>query len=399
MAHILMVLDHTFPPDVRVENEAFTLAEAGFEVTVLSIGPDDRDSEESADGYRIVRVRIPAQVRNKMRGLSGTVPLLDVYLRRLLTRLYRQHAFDVIHAHDLYLFGPCLRAGRKLGIPVVGDMHENWVDVLRYYHWSTHYPGKLVINLDRWDRLETEWCLAVDRLVVVIEEMADRLEKKGVQREKLTVVPNTIRTSVFGSYPVDPELVESLRSELTLVYTGGMNSNRGLETTVEAMPSILEEIPGARLILVGDGAVRRDLEALVERLGLHDSITFTGWQSQDRIPSYIAGADIGLMPHLKTIHTDHTIPHKLFHYMYMGIPVVSSDCRPAQRIIESENAGLVFGSGNIAAFASCIVELAREPGRRQSMGKNGKSAVANRYNWDATSKGLVSCYRQMFPHG
>ena len=397
MAHILMVLDHTFPPDLRVENEAATLAKAGFEVTVFSIGPDDRDSEEFLDGYRIVRDRISATARNKMRGLAGTIPLLDVYVRRRLTRLHRQRPFDAIHAHDLYLFGPCLRAGRRLGLPVVGDMHENWPDALGHYHWSTHFPGKLFVNLQRWDRLETEWSLAVDELIVVIEEMADRMAQKGVPREKLTVVPNTISREEFGSYPIDEKLVRSLESDLTIVYTGGMDCDRGIETAIEAMPTILRSIPGARLVLVGDGAVRMDLEGLSEQLGVDSSVTFTGWQSQSRVRSYIAGADIGIIPHLKTVHTDHTIPHKLFHYMYMGLPIVASECRPLKRIIEAENIGLIHPSRDAAAFAGCILELADAPDRREAMGESGKSAVADRYHWDATSKGLVACYRRLFP--
>jgi len=396
MAHILMVLDHTFPPDLRVENEAATLAKAGFEVTVLSIGPDSRDSEEVVDGYRIVRDRISRNSRNKMRGLAGTIPFLDLYLVRLLKKLYLKRPFDAIHAHDLYLFGACLHAGRKLGLPVVGDMHENWPDALKHYHWSTHFPGRCLVSPRRWDRLETDWSLAVDELIVVIEEMADRLSDKGIPRDKLTVVPNTISLLEFGSYPVDAALARSIESDLTLVYTGGMDHHRGIRTAIEAMPAILESVPGARMVLVGDGAVRNQLKELGERLGLDESVTFTGWQPQNLIRSYIAGSDIGIIPHVKTVQNDHGLPHKLFHYMYMGLPIVASDCRPLRRIIETEMVGLIFRSGDAADFARCVLELARDPALMHSMGGRGKSAVEERYHWEATSKGLTECYRRLF---
>ena len=71
MPHILMVLDHAYPPDLRVENEVYTLNKAGFEVTLLSIGPNSCPIVEQSGLARIVRSRIPAQMRNKMRGLAG----------------------------------------------------------------------------------------------------------------------------------------------------------------------------------------------------------------------------------------------------------------------------------------------------------------------------------------
>jgi len=55
MAHILMVLDHSYPPDLRVENEVKTLVSAGYLVTVLAIGPDDRPAMEESGGARIFR--------------------------------------------------------------------------------------------------------------------------------------------------------------------------------------------------------------------------------------------------------------------------------------------------------------------------------------------------------
>ena len=79
---ILMLLDHAFPPDIRVENEALSLIEAGFEVGLLAIGPDDRPARETYRGIRLFRDKISAQARNKMRGLAGTVPLLSWYLAR-----------------------------------------------------------------------------------------------------------------------------------------------------------------------------------------------------------------------------------------------------------------------------------------------------------------------------
>jgi glycosyltransferase involved in cell wall biosynthesis len=392
---ILMVLDHAFPPDLRVENEARTLTAAGFSVAILAIGEDSRPAVDDLDGIRIYRHRISNQLRNKMRGLAGTVPVIDWVLGRQIRRIYDEWPFAAIHAHDLYLFGACLKAGRRLQVPVVGDMHENWVHALSGYHWSTHYPGKAFISLKRWDRLETEWSRDVDILILVIEEMEGRMLEKGIDPEKMVVVPNTILRSQFDQMGLDPVTYRERAAGLRLVYTGGMDRHRGLNTLIDAMPEILATVEDASLLLVGDGAVRAELEERASQLGLSGSIQFEGWQPQDQIPSYIASADIGLIPHLKSVHTDNTIPHKLFHYMYMGLPVVASDCAPLKRIIQDTEAGITYPSGDSSALARAVIRLAGDEEERRAMGERGRRAVADQYNWENTSRGLVEAYKKL----
>ena len=389
---ILMVLDHAFPPDVRVENEAVSLIEAGFEVGLLAIGPDERPEREIYRGIRLFRDRLSEQVRNKLRGLAGTMPLLSWYLNRRVQQIYQEFPFDALHIHDLYLFGGGLRAGRKLGVPVVGDLHENWVEALKHYAWSTRFPGKLMVSIPRWERVERRWVNAVDRVIVVIEEARERNLELGVDPEKLIVVPNTIKRAEFESYPVEPELVEAIRSDLTITYTGGFDVHRGLVSVLDAMPLVLKQVPGARLVLVGDGRIRGELEAQATRLGIAEQVRFEGWQPQARLKSYILGSDVCLVPHLKTVHTDATIPHKLFHYMYLERPVVVSNCRPLERIVHEVNAGLVYPAGEAAPLAQAILTLATDPDLAQSMAQRGRAAVLERYHWEATAQDLVQMY-------
>jgi len=390
----MMVLDQSFPPDLRVENEARTLYESGFDVTVLSIGPDDRGESEDHAGVRIIRLAISGQRRNKMRGLAGTIPFLTIFLKKQLAAQYALRPFDAIHAHDLYLFGGCIEAGKMLGVPVVGDMHENWVEALKHYKWSTSFPGKLVVSIKRWQRLELDWSTQVDHLIVVIEEMAERLAKRGVEPEAITIVPNTIHIAEFDSWPTDiPSELEKNRTRI--VYTGGMDRHRGLEDAIKAMPRVVELVPNAELLLVGDGAVRTELEELSLHLGLTDSIRFVGWQDQARVKGYIASADIGLIPHKKTVHTDHTIPHKLFHYMHLSRPCVVSNCKPLERIVSETGCGKVYESGSPSDLADVLVGLLNDPDARSQMGRAGVEAVRQKYNWDSTATGLATMYSRL----
>lgn len=393
--HICMVLDHAFPPDLRVENEARTLADAGYHVSILVIDPDDRGHEHLTEHITIHRARTSRQLRNKARGLAATLPLFDLILKRPLAAVNRQRPIDAIHAHDLYLFGAALRAGRRLGVPVVGDMHENWVHALKHYKWSTTAPGKWVVNLKKWERLEIGWLSEVDGLIVVIEEMADRISERleaGDHRAgHVVTVPNTIQRHVFENWPTSKPDDMPEGSPL-LLYTGGMDLHRGLEDPLRAMPAILAEHPDAVLVLVGDGAVRGDLQALATSLDLGSAVRFLGWKDQEAVRGYMEAATIGLIPHRKTMHTDHTIPHKLFHYMHSGLPCVVSDCKPLERIVQAESCGLVYPSGNHQAMAASVLSIAGSPDEISRMGSAGRSAVQERWNWEATSQALVTQY-------
>ncbi|MEN8194303.1 MAG: glycosyltransferase, partial [Bacteroidota bacterium] len=101
-----------------------------------------------------------------------------------------------------------------------------------------------------------------------------------------------------------------------------------------------------------------------------------------------------LIPHLKSVHTDNTIPHKLFQYMILEKPVVASNCNPIIRIIEETKAGLIYQSNNEADLAAKVISLYEDTKLRKEMGRKGKEAVLEKYNWDKASKNLISIYSE-----
>ena len=98
--------------------------------------------------------------------------------------------------------------------------------------------------------------------------------------------------------------------------------HRGLSTAILAMPKVIKKNPNALLVLVGTGRNHEQLVKQALDLGIKNSVVFEGWQPQENIRSFIKRADIGLIPHVKSIHTDASIPHKLGYYMSEQLPVV-----------------------------------------------------------------------------
>ncbi len=389
--HVLMLLDHPFPPDTRVENEIESLVGAGFEVTLLSIAPDTRLERDTHLGASIVRYRVPKKMRNTMRGLAGTVPLLSWFIAWRVGRLAKNISFSAVHAHDLYMCGGALRAARQLGLPVVGDLHESWVDALRQYAWSTRLPGRLFVSLRRWRKLERRWTRHCSRIIAITAEGKNRYVNGGCAPKKVAILPNTVNTRVFDQYAEDNSVMESIRSPFTVLYTGGIDLHRGLSFVMQALPAVLSHGP-IRFVIVGEGSIRPDLEAEAKALGVAEYVQFTGWQKQSLIKSFVLGSDVCLVPHLKSGHTDTTLPHKLFHYMYLSRPVVVTNCVPVARIVQEAECGMVVDSGDSASMAEALMELRRDAQMRRRMGANGRRAVLAKYNWSYSAQALIELY-------
>ncbi|HDL78618.1 MAG TPA: glycosyltransferase, partial [Bacteroidetes bacterium] len=137
-----------------------------------------------------------------------------------------------------------------------------------------------------------------------------------------------------------------------------------------------------------------DLKNLSVELGVENSVTFTGWLRFKESTQMIQNSDVCIIPHLSTEHTNTTVPHKLFQYMYLKKPVLVSSSPPLKRIVQEANSGLVFDAGNSADFADKLVQMF-ESGNLQKWGENGHKAVLEKYNWKKESEKLIRIYRAL----
>ena len=151
------------------------------------------------------------------------------------------------------------------------------------------------------------------------------------------------------------------------------------------------------MLLVGDGQVTTsELVEMSKRLGIEKHVTFTGWVSFDRAMKYVQESDIGVIPHRSVPHTNNTVPHKLFQYMFYGKPLIVSDVKPLKRIVTETGCGLVFRAGDHEELAERLLEAINDVSKQKEMGEKGRRAVENKYNWDTEQKKLLLIYEILF---
>ncbi len=391
---ILMVLDKFFPTDLRVENEATSLIKAGHKVSLLSIAPYKTDSVVNYKGIKIYQKAISVFQSKKMHGLAGMIPWMDRFVAKKVLQIFKEEPYDAIHFHDLYMFGAATILKKKTKALMIGDLHENYVDVLKDYKWSTTYPNKLFISFAKWRRKEKEWLALMDKVVVVNTEMLNKTIPKGVDRKDIVIVENMMNTQVFDEYRIDQTIEKRFEKTFNLLFVGGFIGNRGLEHVVDGMV-LLKEYPKIHLILVGDGAIKPILESKVKEYGLEEKVHLEGWQNQDKVKTYLKVSHVGLVPFKRTPQTDNSSPNKLFQYMYYGLPILSTECPSIKRIVEREEIGLIYEGENKDQFAKSVIRLYKDTQMREKFHLNGKKAIAEKFNWENNIQDLIKMYSNL----
>ncbi|MEA3296213.1 MAG: glycosyltransferase, partial [Patescibacteria group bacterium] len=187
-----MILDKEFPPDPRVENEAKILVDNGFDLSIMSFNYGNKSKFENYLGIKIYRYPIKKMIKKKGTALVNTI--LDFYtilITRYIIDFITKNKIDVLHVHDLHILGAAIEARKKQDFILIGDLHENYADAIKYYKFSTTFPGNILISPKKWKRKEKEWISKCDYVVTVVDEMKERVSA-FIEKDKIIV---------YGNYP------------------------------------------------------------------------------------------------------------------------------------------------------------------------------------------------------
>jgi len=246
----------------------------------------------------------------------------------------------------------------------------------------------------RWERAERRWGRRCAQVLAVVDEMKERLVANGIPPGKITVIENTVDVDYFLSLGIRNELCSCYKGEFVICYVGGAAKRRGLDDAIKAMPRVLRDIPNARLLLIGSGAIWDDLKRLSRAVGVEERVSFIYRVDYELVPTYIGLSDVCIIPLKSTPQTEATSPNKLYEYMLMGKPVVVSSCRSLRRLVEDGRLGVVFKTGDAGSLAEAILRL-KDPAVRTKLGEAGRKAVLEKYNWRRTSQRLLAIYESL----
>ncbi len=288
-------------------------------------------------------------------------------------------AYDVCHEHHgVFGIGAGL-ACRRLGVPYVLTFSADQFLEMRI-------KGERFRGIHaRLAAMETSMALRYASVVITVSEAARRnlVETWQVSPTKIEVLANGVDLDLFGK-EVDPAPIREklgLDGKPVIVFVGGFQVWHGLDELLASFVRVVEAIPEARLLLVGDGPTRNELQRKATDLGVASSMSITGMIPQSGVPAMLAASDIAVLPYPQFQQELWFSPLKLYEYMAAGKAIVASNSGQISETIRDGENGVLVEAGNVRALADALIGLLQNPGLRRQLGHSARQQAVERHSW------------------
>lgn len=383
---ICFLYQDQYPWDVRIEKFCNSLVSHGCKVNLVCRNRDDLDVTEHFNDSFIIN-RLSFFKNSFVNDLCNIPAFFSPFWLYKTYKVISEYGCNVIIVRDLPLVPSGILLGMFMKIPVVMDMAENYPAMIADT-WKYGKVSKidfLIRNPMLLRVFEKVVIQKLDGIFVVSEQSKRRLVSLGANSEKISIVGNT--PIIDKNKGIDQSTFSKYRSisDMILLYVGGLEETRGLETVVKSIPELKKTYPDIVFLVVGTGSSLEYLKALSIKLQVENNVCFCGWITPQDIPTIIKASDICVIPHYVTEHTDSTIPNKIYDYMLQGKPVIATNSKSLIDIIENNNCGLIYQQANVKDFVEKVKLLSNNKSR-EIYGKYGYEAVIEKYNWKYDEK-------------
>ncbi len=293
-----------------------------------------------------------------------------------ILRYARSNDVAILHTHGYkgnILLGFIPKRFRKL--PLVSTVH-GWTNVskfsrLRLYEWA---DGLSLKN--------------VDAVCLVNETMLAHPRFTGMRRDKLHVIPNGI-PEFDETQPVQgDEIVEFCLNGFTIVSIGRLSKEKGYEYLIQAFAQIISNVPDARLLIIGEGPERTELENTILSLGLTGKVMLPGYRQNARI--YLSYCRVFVLSSLTE-----GLPITLLEAMQIGIPVVATAVGGIPSVVRSSVTGTLVPPGDPKLLSESILEKYMSYGNATQAAKMAKHLIREEYSSDRMTQSYCELYKTL----
>lgn len=214
----------------------------------------------------------------------------------------------------------------------------------------------------------------------------------GCDPQKIRVLGSGIDCSRFAFkpryFPVD--------GRIQIATTARLTEKKGIEYSIRAVAKLLNTYPNLEYNIVGDGALRDDLQRLIDELGASHSIRLLGWMQQREVVQVLEHSHLFVAPSVTAADGNQDAPvNTLKEAMAMGLPVVATRHGGIPELVQEGTSGLLVPERDAEAIAQALASLIDHPDRWVDMGKAGRAYVEAHYDMRRLNDELVEIYQQL----
>jgi len=287
---------------------------------------------------------------------------------RQIEECIQEDGIELLHTHgykaDLYGYV----AARRSGKPIVATCH-NWVG------------GTAALGI--YNHLDRMALKRFQGLAAVSDSVAQRLLASGVPARKIRTIANGIDVQTFER--ARPLQVLNFDGSKVVGMVARLDLQKGFEYLLRAASELRSAFPGLKVVIVGEGPDRNEIEGMIHRLGLQSNVILAGQRSE--MPDIYAAMDVFVLPSL-----NEGLPMTILEAMAASRPVIATRVGAIPKVIQDGETGLLVDPGDMNGLRDALARLLTDSDFCCRLGAAGHDWVSRNY----TSEAMAMKYRQMY---
>jgi sugar transferase (PEP-CTERM/EpsH1 system associated) len=309
---------------------------------------------------------------NKKEGLGWSIPFK-------LSRIIKERGIDILHSQNQSSWLYAAIAAKLARIPLVHTVHSN-------VSFNNPHPH-------RWLLLQRHLAKHTRLIICVANSNAKFMqEKQHIPAEKIRVVYNGIEPEIYSSAASDPESKKMelgiTKGDVIIGNVARFSPPKDHENLIRAFKQVLQSVPAAKLLLIGDGPLEYKIKSLVSKLGLGNQVKFLGRRRD--IPGLLKTFDVFVLP-----SSSEGLPMAILEAMASGLPIIATNVGGNPEVVINEETGIIVPAKNPGALAEATCRLLSNRNEARNMGVRGQNRVKGYFTFEAMAREYAAIYESL----
>lgn len=344
------IFTETFLPQVNgvvtsICNMNRILLRYGHRVSVFTVGK----GPERVDGYDVYRFK--GMTFKPYPGYKFFLPTPRAW------RFMKERGVDIAHVRSSVVMGVVARRlSKKLGVPIIGTFDTPLSEYIHYIPMLGSFAPTRYL-LSRAANRYIVWCYNQCDLVTAPSHTAREYLIKSGCRKRIDVVSNGVDTEKYSPRNRDGRLKikHYPDNEFLIIHVGRIAKEKNVSVLIEAGRLLCKRGFNFKLVIIGDGPARAELQSMVRKLGLQRHIEFAGHVPEEQLCKYYASADLFVTA--STVETQGIV---LLEAMASGCPVIGANAGAIPELVRDGDNGFLFEPGNAGMLANLIEGMLKD---------------------------------------